>query len=145
VLSVPACDIAPAYLSACKHAASSQPHFACFDMVHGLPQFIYDPDSRLNDAAEASQVDLYRPHGCQVACNVSKDSAVRFCSSALFQIPSRLALSFMWSNLQYLEGSTVCTGLRRAGICTTDCCRAASSIASCLLFLQGSQAARPKQ
>jgi hypothetical protein len=70
-------------------------------MVHGLPacllchnnQYVYDLDTRLNHTAEASQVDRYRPRGANSLVNISKDSAVRPCFSALFHVPSRHTLS----------------------------------------------------
>ncbi|KAM0701920.1 hypothetical protein Q7P35_010830 [Cladosporium inversicolor] len=97
VLSVPASGIAQAYLSACSHAASSQPHSVCALMWSTVCHisYMYDLDTGLNHAAEASQVDLYRPHGASPLANITA-------------MPYR-----MWSNFQYREGSTVCTGLRR--------------------------------
>ena len=85
-------------LSICMLTCSKpQPHSVCALMWSTACHisYMYDLDTGLNHAAEASQVDLYRPHGASSLAKISKDSAVRPYCSALFHIPSRHALSHM--------------------------------------------------
>jgi len=101
---------------------------------------VYDHDTRLNHAAEASQVDLHRPHGARSLANISKEE--QHSSSLLFgfipysQPPCLIAcgpISSISKDPLYGQGSG-------AGICTSDDCRAGTSLASSLVILPGSQA-----
>ena len=98
VLSVPACGIAQAYLSACSHAASSQPHSLDVVLRHGPRPATFDicmtstlvstiPMKRL----KWTSTGLAVPTRLQTL--VKKNSTVRPCFSALFHTPSRHALS----------------------------------------------------
>ena len=142
MISVPAYGIAQAYLSACSHAASSQPHSVCaltWSTACHIP-YMYDLDIGLNHAAEASQVDLYRSHGASSLANISKDSV---CSPSLlfglipYSQPRCLIacgpISSIAKDPLYAQGSD-------AGICTSDYGGAGTSIASSLVILPGFQA-----
>ena len=73
---------------------------------------MYDLDTRLNHTDEASQVDLYRPRGANSLANISKDDAVSPSFRPYSILPAAMPYR-MWSNFQYLKGSTVYTGLGR--------------------------------